>query len=449
VLADAIAQQVILLSPSSTGSSNPEQAEFIKTQLAYLQDKITEAQDEISRLRLEMDAANSARQIQDLENQIAVLDTKISDWQNTYYQLMTTVEGGNINALSVVEEASIPTYPFSPNTRMNMLTAAAIGLVLALGGVFLFEYLNDTVKSPEDIERMTQLPVLGSVAYIEGEEYHDKLIAVKHPRSPVVEGFRLLRANLQFAAVDKPLKSLMITSAGPGEGKSVALANLAVVIGQAGQRVILVDSDLRRPALHRIFDLSNKVGLSDCFRGAGIHAAGLLQATTSENLWVMTSGELPPNPAELLGSKRMKSIAEELQNEADIVLYDCPPSLVVADAAILSNYTDGILLIVDTGRTRNSEIKKCVEELQRAHANLIGLVINRMSKRSSGYGYYYYEEGEKHQRRSQPGNWFERTLSGLRKGPKVKLGKTRAKKGLEAASPTETGTSSQEAVHNP
>ena len=401
VLADAIAQQTILLSPSSAGSSTPEQAEFIKAQLVYLQEKITTAQDEINRLRLELDAANSARQIQDLENQIAVLDSKIYEWQGSYYQMLTTVEGGNINALNVVEEAAIPTYPFSPNTRMNMLTAAMIGMVLAVGGVFLFEYLSDTVKSPEDIERLTKLPVLGSIANIEGEEYADKLIAQTSPRSPIVEAFRLLRANLQFASVDKPIRSLTVTSAGPSEGKSVVLANLAAVMAQSGQQVILVDADLRRPVMHKIFGLSNRAGLSDTFRNTGTHSLGQLQSTGVENLRVITSSDLPPNPAELLGSNRMRTITEELNMAADIVLYDSPPSLIVADAAILSDLIDGIILIVDAGRTRNSEIKKCVEELRRVHANLIGLVLNRMSKRDGGYGYYYYyEEGEKRKHKS-------------------------------------------------
>lgn len=416
VLADAIAQQLILMSPT-TLQTDQEQAVFIQSQIGDLQAKIESSQAEIERLQAELDAANSARQIQDLQNQIDVLETKISGWQNTYSQLLTSLKGGDVNALSVVEEASIPRYPISPNVRMNVLLASAIGFILAVGGAFLIEYLDDTVKTPDDIERITGLPTLGAIARIEGDNYPDKLIAVKKPLSPTVEAYRVLRTNLQFSSVDRPAQTLVMTSPGPSEGKSVSLANLGVVMAQSGLKVIIVDTDLRRPVQHKLFELPNRYGLTDAILHPNPGLAEHLQDTRVENLRVLTSGALPPNPAELLGSQRMQELIEELKNEADIVLFDSPPTLVVADAAIIGTRTDGMLVVNDAGRTRTTESRRAVEELRRVHANLLGVILNRLSAGSRGYYYYYryyyyHEDGDKSRRRHKR-SWLRRLFPWL------------------------------------
>ena len=208
VLADSIAQELILQSPTSSNGTNPEETAFIQEQITDLKTKIEAAQLESERLQQEMDAANSARQIQDLQNQIYIAETKISGWQSSYSQLLLSLTGGDVNALSVVEEASIPYAPISPNVRMNVLLASAIGLALAVGGIFLIEYLDDTIKGPEDVMRVTSLPLMGGISRIEGDDYPDKLIAVKHPLSPIVEAYRVLRTHLQFSSVDKPARTL-------------------------------------------------------------------------------------------------------------------------------------------------------------------------------------------------------------------------------------------------
>ncbi len=220
VLADAIAQQLIFLSPGNASSRTAEQDAFTTSQLNDLKTKIQEAQDEVLRLNQELDAATSARQIQDLQTQVSVLENKISGWQNTYSQLLLSYEGGDVNTLSVLEEAEIPNFPFSPNVPNNVLIAALIGLALAVVGAFLIEYLDDTVKTPGDVTRATKLPNLVSIPFIEGEDYSDKLVAITQPLSPVVESFRQLRTNLQFSTLDRPLNSLMMTSPSPSEGKA-------------------------------------------------------------------------------------------------------------------------------------------------------------------------------------------------------------------------------------
>ncbi len=398
VLADAVAQQLILQSPSNPNALSPDQAKFTKAQLEDLQKKIQDAQSEVEKLRQELDASNSARQIQNLNNQIALLEQRISGWQNTYSSLLLTQGGNSVAALNILEEASIPTTPISPNTRMNVLLASALGLILALVGVFLIEYLDDTIKTPEDAMRATNLPLLGAIARIDGEQYSDKLIAATHPLSPTVEAYRVVRTNIQFSSIDHPSRSLMISSPGPSEGKSVMIANLAVVMAQSGMKVIIVDTDLRRPVQHRIFGLPNRNGMSDAVIRPQLEISEHLQETGIENLRLMSSGSLPPNPAELLGSERMLIIMEELKSIADIVLFDSPPTLVVADAAILGSRTDGAILVNDSGNTRTAESRRAAEELRRVRVNLLGVVLNRapLSGRGSYYYYSYYTmDGQK------------------------------------------------------
>jgi non-specific protein-tyrosine kinase len=273
-----------------------------------------------------------------------------------------------------------------------------------LGGAILIEYLDDTIKTPDDVAATVNLPALGTIARFGGDEYPDKLIAVHQPLSPIVEAYRVLRTNIQFSSVDKPARTLMVTSPGPTEGKSVTLANLAVVMAQAGLNVIAVDTDLRKPVMHKVFGASNSHGLSDGILQTNPGPLEHLQDTEIENLRVLPSGPLPPNPAELLGSERMKAIIEQLSEEADIVLFDSPPSLVVTDAAILSARLDGVIMVNDAGHTRRDQARRGVEILQRVGANVLGVVLNRLSLRGGGqyyYRHYYYrsEDGDRRKRR--------------------------------------------------
>ena len=389
VLADAVAQQLIRQSPTNPNALSPDQAEFTKTQLSDLQKKIQDAQTESDRLHQELDASNSARQIQNLNNQVSLLDQRVTDWQKTYSQLLLTQGTNSVAALNVLEEATIPTFPISPNTRMNVLLAAALGLVLAVAGAFLVEYLDDTIKTAEDAMRAANLPLLGAIARIDGENYSDKLIAVRQPLSPTVEAYRVVRTNIQFSSIDHPARTLLVTSPNPSEGKSIMIANLGVVMAQSGMKVIIVDTDMRRPVQHRIFDLPNRDGVSDAIIRSQVSVTDHLQETGVENLSLMSSGSLPPNPAELLGSERMLTIIEELKQISDIVLFDSPPTLVVTDAAILGSRTDGALLVNDSGNTRTTEARRAADELRRLRVNLLGVVLNRVPVGGRG-SYYYY-----------------------------------------------------------
>lgn len=398
-IADEIAHQLILQSPTEAREEQERRA-FVQAQLEDLEFRIQETQDEIDEEQTRLESANSARAIQQSQANIAALQVKLSNYQSTYASLLQTVQGG-VNYISVIEPATMPTVPISPRVGATVMLAAAIGLILAVGGAFLIEYLDDTIKTPDDVTRTSDLPILAGIARVEGKTYPEKLIAAHHPLSPIVEAYRTLRTNLQFSSVDKPAHTLIVTSPAPSEGKSVTLANLAVVMAQSGLRVVAVDADLRRPSLHKIFGLPNSHGLSDAILQSNPPVSEHLQATEVENLWVLASGPLPPNPAELLGSERMGAIIEELRGQMDRVLFDSPPTLVVTDAVILGTRVDGVLLVNDAGRTRRNEARHAAEKFRRVQANLLGVVLNRLSGRRNGYYHYYYYQSEDDQRKKR------------------------------------------------
>jgi polysaccharide biosynthesis transport protein len=390
LLADAIAQQLILQSPSGARVNAQEEGIFISQQIEDVKAKIKNGQQEIDVLRLELDEANSASQIQNLENQISILEAKITGWQQLYSQLLISYQGGDVNTLSVIEEAYVPLWPISPNVKMNVLIAAVIGLILSAGGAILIEYFDDTVKNAPDLERATKIPSLGMIGRIDGKEYDEKLIAVRNPRTAVVESFRVIRTNIQSNYDSKPLRTILFTGPGPKEGKSLCVANLAAVMAQSGVKVILVDADLRCPVQHKIFNLDNQDGLTNVLLGPKQKALNSTQATAIPNLHILCSGPSLPNPSDWLGSERMKAIIDQLVAEVDIVLFDTPPVLAVADPLILAQLVDGVILVTRFGRTRMTDVKKAVGELLRVRTNLLGSIINKVPLGESNYYYHYY-----------------------------------------------------------
>ncbi len=229
------------------------------------------------------------------------------------------------------------------------------------------------------------------------------LVTLLDPRSPAAEAYRTLRTNIQFSSIEKPIRTLLLTSSRPGEDKSVAVANLAVAFAQVGSRIILVDADLRRPALHSIFALPNQQGLTSALLSAGSAASTNASAkaksgfltfgdlpliqTSVPNLRVLTSGPLPPNPAELLGSSLMRELIELLRSEADFVLFDAPPVLAVTDAAVLATRLDGALLVLKAGKTNRDDAREAKIQLEKVHVNLLGTVLNNARQSNARYGY--------------------------------------------------------------
>jgi capsular exopolysaccharide synthesis family protein len=326
------------------------------------------------------------------------LQSTLDLYQNLYINLLSSLETVRLARLQntpnivQIEPATIPEEPIRPRPLTNTALAAAVGLMLAAGIVFLIEYLDDTLKTPEDVERALGMPVLGFVAEMRYKSRSPEEVYVsRQPRSPVSEAFRSLRTNLEFAAVQKPIQSILVTSPGPAEGKSTVAVNLAAIIALSGKRVALVDADMRRPHVHRFLGLPNRDGLSNLFRTQVNVSAVMRNKLELPQLRIITSGSLPPNPAELLGSEKMSQILADLKAQVDMIVIDTPPSL-VADAQILAGKVDAVLFVIQPGVTHAEMAKASFELFQRAGARLIGTVLNRIPRNRSYYygGYKYY-----------------------------------------------------------
>ncbi len=331
---------------------------------------------------------------------LTLLQTTQSLYQQIYASILTNLENVRLARLQntpnvvPIEPATTPEKPIRPRVLVNTALAGVVGLMLAVGFVFLKEYLDDTLKTPEEIKNVLDLTTIGYIAEMKyADESKEELYVARQPRSPVSEAFRALRTNLEFAGVDEPIKTILVTSSGPGEGKTTIAANLAAIIAQGGKRVILIDADLRKPRIHRILGIPNRVGLSDVFRGHLDLQSAIHSFDGADGLSVITSGSLPPNPAELLGSAKMIQILEELKGQADVVVIDCPPSL-VADAQVLAAKVDAVLLVIQPGYTHIDSAKATLEQLDRADAKVVGAVLNKIPRERGyyygGYRYHYY-----------------------------------------------------------
>jgi polysaccharide biosynthesis transport protein len=386
-IANSLADELIASSPAVEGRPGNLDG-FVEQQLTATQQQITSVEAELQALL----AVTGRTPEQD--RQIEILQSRLTTLRNTYAQLLAVAPGSGANLLSVVDPATPPTEPSSPRVLLNTLLAAVLGLMTALGLAFLIEHLDDTVKSPDDVTEVADLATLGVISEIKTAKKGGErqvLAALRAPRSPVAEAFRTLRTNLEFASLDTPLRTLLVTSAIPGEGKSTIAANVAVAFAQAGRRVILLDGDMRRPSIHKLFEVPNSFGLTTLLRADQTALDSVLHATEESNLRVLTTGPLPPNPAELLGSQRMRSLLSRLRDETDLVVVDSPPLHAVTDAAVLASDMDGVLVVSHAGRTKRGALAQAKESLNRVGARIVGVALNRLTERSSaGYYYRYY-----------------------------------------------------------
>ena len=335
------------------------------------------------------------------ETEMMRLEETLAGQRYNYGQLLTAYETMRLaemqarGSLVVFKSASVPAAPVLPKTKQNVALAATVGALLAVGVAFLLEHLDDTFKTPEDVSRVLGLLTLSSIARLAPErrgEGLEPLVTAATPLSPASEAFRVLRTNLLFANVDHPVRRLLVTSAGASEGKSLVAANLATAFAQDGKSVILVDADLRRPSQERVFHLSHESGLTDCLvQQADPGMNGHLAPTRVENLRLLPPGRLPLNPSELLGSQRMSWLIEQLEQEADMIIFDTPPVLAVTDAAVLSQKVDGVVLVLEAGSTQARAGLRALAELTQIKAPLLGAVLNKIPTRGpESYRYYYY-----------------------------------------------------------
>jgi capsular exopolysaccharide synthesis family protein len=298
--------------------------------------------------------------------------------------------------ISILSLAGVNPSPVRPNRPLIVGLAALVGLFLGACLALLQEFLDDRVNTTEDARRLLSVPALGYIPNIERED--QRVLTAQSSGGSVLESYRVLRSNVRFASVDEPVQSILVTSTMPGEGKSVTAVNLAVAMALDGKRVVLVDADLRRPTIHEKFGIRSGAGLTNVLVGT-MSLEEALQATALENLHVLTSGPIPPNPAELLNSRAMEQIQEALKERADYVIFDSPPCLSVADAQVLAATVDGLIYVIQLGSTKKSALRHGYELLRQAHARVLGVVYNKIQPDGGRspyyYGYYsYYHKAE-------------------------------------------------------
>ena len=329
----------------------------------------------------------------------AQLELAQSQYQSTrsslFYNLqqIKLTEVQSATTISQIDKAVANAEPIQPQPMKSAGLAAVVGLIAAGGIVFLIAFLQDEVRDPEEFSRRWGVPVVGGITHYPYNQ--DQLITVAKPRMPVSEAFRSLRTNLQFSGIDTPLKTVLVTSASPSDGKSSIVANLATVIAQSEKNVVVMDADMRRPTLHKLFKLSNRIGLSDYFIRTPEKMTGVVKKTRVNGLNIITSGSLPPNPSELLSSSKMQDVLSLLEKHFDMVLLDSPPLLAVTDALILAKSVNGVLLVVDPKKTKRGAIRQAIEQLQRLDTRLLGVVLNNIKVKRSSYYYnrdYYYSK---------------------------------------------------------
>ncbi len=389
-IANGLGDQLMAASPAIQGRQADVPGD-IEEDLAATRDLIDGAEVQLRALTELEDQTPQA------EADLQAIVERLVDLRDTYATLLSYSSGGESNIVTIVEPASAPTVPVSPSILLNTLLAAVLGLMVVAGIAFVAEQLDDTIKDADGVQEVAGLSTLGTIARMRGarggrEIY--RVVTLLYPRSSIAEAYRTLRVNVEFAALDSSVRTLLVTSAAPGEGKSVTSANLAVAFAQAGSRVLLVDADLRKPGLHGLFGLPNEQGLTTMLRGDTVEPEVLSQPTEQANLHVLATGPLPPNPAELLGSQRMQAVLELLRKSADLVIFDSPPLQAVTDSAVLSAFVDGTLLVVRAGHSRRAPVQKARETLARAGANVLGVVLNGVAvKESASYGGYGASDG--------------------------------------------------------
>ncbi|MEA3325746.1 MAG: polysaccharide biosynthesis tyrosine autokinase [Chloroflexota bacterium] len=339
-------------------------------------------------------------------SQLDQLETTFELYRQIYINSVASLEKLRLekdqNKPTVIQtkRASIPTAPILPKPQQAAMLYASIGLMSAAGIAFVVEYLDDTIKTPDDVEKVMGLPVIGFIEDIahgsrkSKANYNQKLFVSSQPRSMVSEAMRSIRTNLEFYAVDHPLQTVLITSASPREGKSTISANLALIMGQSGKKTLLLDADLRRPNIHKFFNFSNRVGLSDLLISKLEIDQVITTVQSANDISVITSGSLPPNPAELLASEKMAQIINAFRKQFDYIVIDSSP-MVVTDSQVIASQVDGLIFVIQPGKTRAHQMIAPMGQLSRINTKVLGVVLNRIPRKLSTYysGYYYTSSG--------------------------------------------------------
>ncbi|MDI6902028.1 MAG: polysaccharide biosynthesis tyrosine autokinase [Anaerosomatales bacterium] len=366
--------------------------ESIQAAITEVESRLSEAESDILELADRIDASGRTDQ----------LDAELAIATGSYTELAAQLEQLKINEQlergtgAVVSPAVQAEDPVEPSPARNGALGLAVGLVFGLGMAFLYEYLDNTIKSSDEAEKLLDAPVLGLIPaekFEKGEKRRVTLLT--HPTSAAAEAYRVLRNNLDFVNFQHDITTLLVTSAAPAEGKSTVAANLAAGLAQAGKKVVLVNCDFRKPVTSQFFPVSNMIGLSDVLLGKNSLKAALQKPNENLELLVLTAGKLPPNPSELLGSEKMDELIANLEEWADWVILDTPPLLAVADGASVARWADGVLLVTKGGESTREAVKRAHDMLGQVGARVVGSVVWGLEPGPGGGGYgYYYGRGK-------------------------------------------------------
>ena len=413
-IANTLTEQIIANSPSNLTTDQQAQITFANQQIADLSAQLQGAREQVALLDSQLALATEPAALATLTDQRSALIDQINAAASTIATFSSTVTAlqQRSNAVTIVEEARIPTGSTGASPIRSALLGAMVGAALVIGVILLIEYMDDKIRTSDQAVAILKLPVLAAIQKYGSKDYpYADMLVPTTVWSPAAEGYRVLRTNLLFASTtaneDKPV--YLVTSCGPEEGKTVTISNLAASMAQAGMQVLLIDADLRRPRVHDIFGLPNEFGLTNLLFAdpngkdlanteaveENIILTGLkmsVQQTAIPRLRVITSGFIPSNPTEILGSALMQRWMHVFLNmpNVDAILFDTPPALVAADTAVLAKAIDAnVVFVLDAGRTRIAAARRMKEQFEQLDAKVRGVVLNRVNPKEEHYGYGY------------------------------------------------------------
>lgn len=379
----------------------------INKELASVESKFRELRDHEGQLAQALQGAkNESLELNKRELEYRRLQRNTENTSKLYAMVLSRMKESDLSSqlrvsnIRSLDPAIAPKTPISPRVRLNLAFGLFFGLFLGLGVALLVEFIDNTVKWPEDIEQSAGLVTLGVVPRIAGSTGQNsannpvapadfELVVHRASKSAVAESCRAIRTNLLFASTDRSLRTMVVTSPGPSEGKTTTAINLAIAMAQAGSRVLLVDTDMRRPRVHRVFGVAGSKGVSSLLLGDD-KPEDVIKTTEVPQLFILPCGPIPPNPAELCQSERFKQMLAGLTERFDRVVLDSPPVLVVTDSAVLSTHVDGTVLVARSGKTTRPALREAARQLSDVGATLFGCVLNDMNLERRAYGYYRY-----------------------------------------------------------
>ena len=336
--------------------------------------------------------------------QYSIMKRDVDANRVVYESLTSTIKKEGVTEQSqsvnvwVIKNAAVPTAPSKPNKKRNLALGLILGLMAGVGCAFLIEYLDNTIKSEKDLETRYGLTILGTVEKLKEKGKNIESFIVQKPLSPLAESYRLIRSGLLLSSAERPPKTILVTSMGPGEGKTSTTINIARVLSQGGKKVLIIDCDLRRPRIHSVFAMQNDSGLSNYLTGN--LSENIIHKVAGEEIFVITSGTIPPNPSDLVGSRKLKILIEKMAANFDFVLLDSPPIQSVTDSLSLTQFVDGTVIVVKASETTYDMIQSGLKKLKDVQCHFLGFVLNGLNKSHapsayySGYSAYYANDKE-------------------------------------------------------